>query len=60
VPGTWGREVVVGTGQVDWPAFFAALKEMNFTGDLVIEREAGIDRGLDIRTAREVILRLAG
>ena len=24
-PGTWGREVVVGTGQVDWPAFLGVL-----------------------------------
>ena len=24
-PGTWGDEVVVGTGEVDWPAFFATL-----------------------------------
>jgi len=39
VPGTWGEEVVVGTGEVDWPAFFATLRQLNFTGDFVIERE---------------------
>ncbi len=57
VPGTWGAEVPVGTGEVDWPAFFAVLKEMNFAGDLVIEREAGTQRVADIRTAREVVLK---
>lgn len=56
-PGTWGREVAVGTGQVYWPAFFAALTEANFNGDLVIEREAGDQRVADIRTAREFVLK---
>lgn len=56
IPGTWGEEVAVGTGQVDWPAFFAALAEVKFTGDLVIEREAGDQRVADIRTARELVL----
>jgi L-ribulose-5-phosphate 3-epimerase len=60
VPGTWGAEVAVGTGEVNWPAFFAALKEMNFTGDLVIEREAGTQRVADICTAREVVLKSIG
>jgi sugar phosphate isomerase/epimerase len=57
VPGTWGEEVAVGTGQVDWPAFFAALAEVDFTGDLVIEREAGGQRVADIRRARELVLK---
>jgi L-ribulose-5-phosphate 3-epimerase len=57
VPGTWGEEVAVGTGQVDWPAFFAALAEVNFTGDLVIEREAGDQRVTDIRLAHELVLK---
>jgi sugar phosphate isomerase/epimerase len=55
VPGTWGEEVVVGGGEVDWPAFFATLEKLNFTGDLVIEREAGAQRVADIRQAKEVI-----
>ncbi len=55
VPGTWGEEVVVGTGDVDWPKFFSALKQMNFTGELVIEREAGMQRVADICTARELV-----
>jgi L-ribulose-5-phosphate 3-epimerase len=55
VPGTWGEEVAVGTGEVDWRAFFATLRELNFTGDFVIEREAGNQRVADIRTAKEVV-----
>ena len=59
VPGTWGEEVAVGTGQVDWPAFFSTLARIGFTGDIVIEREAGDQRVADIRTAREVVLKSA-
>jgi sugar phosphate isomerase/epimerase len=57
VPGTWGEEVAVGTGQVDWPAFFSTLADVGFSGDIVIEREAGDQRVADIRTAREVVLK---
>ena len=59
VPGTWGEEVTVGTGQVDWRAFFRALTEMQFTGDLAIEREAGNQRVADIRTARQYVESIA-
>lgn len=58
-PGTWGEEVVTGTGEVDWPAFFAALDQVGFKGDLCIEREAGMQRVEDIRAARELIERLS-
>ena len=54
VPGTWGEEVAVGSGEVDWRAFFATLKQSGFAGDFVIEREAGAQRVADIRQAREV------
>jgi sugar phosphate isomerase/epimerase len=54
-PGTWGREVAAGTGEVDWPAFFATLRQLNFKGDFVIEREAGTRRAPDIITARAVV-----
>jgi L-ribulose-5-phosphate 3-epimerase len=60
VPGTWGQEVTVGTGEVDWPAFFATLKRLKFTGDCVIEREAGDQRVADIRTAKEVLEQVVG
>jgi sugar phosphate isomerase/epimerase len=55
-PGTWGTEVPVGTGEVDWPSFFTVLNHHHgFKGDYVIEREAGTQRVADIRTARQVI-----
>lgn len=56
IPGEWGSEVPVGTGAVDWAAFFFALGAANFSGALVIEREAGTDRVADILTARELVL----
>jgi L-ribulose-5-phosphate 3-epimerase len=55
VPGTWGEEVAVGTGQVNWPEFFRTLKELNFGGWGCIEREAGIKRVEDIKTARKMV-----
>jgi L-ribulose-5-phosphate 3-epimerase len=58
VPGTWGEEVVVGTGEVDWKAFFATLGQFNFTGSLCIEREAGEQRVADIRAAREYVQKI--
>ncbi len=54
-PGTWGEEVVVGSGEVDWKAFFAALEEVQFTGNCCIEREAGTQRVPDIRAAQEFV-----
>ncbi|GAH82579.1 unnamed protein product, partial [marine sediment metagenome] len=59
-PGQWGAEVVVGTGEVDWPAFFAALSECGFGGYLGIEREAGDDRVGDIKIARDFVLKTLG
>lgn len=57
-PGTWGEEVAAGTGEVDWRAFFAALDQVGFKGDLCIEREAGNQRVADIRAARELVEKL--
>ncbi len=53
--GEWGAEVCVGTGDVDWPAFFATLDANALDVDLVIEREAGDRRIDDIIAARGVI-----
>ncbi len=50
--GEWGEEVPVGTGLVDWPAFFAALDAAQPGVDLMIEREAGEQRVEDVRRAR--------
>ncbi len=55
-PGTWGEEVPVGSGQVDWGAFFRVVREAGLDCDLLIEREAGADRAADIRTARALVL----
>lgn len=60
VPGTWGEEVTLGTGQVNWPAFFRTLRELGFTGPLCIEREAGNQRVADIITARKRVEPLVG
>ena len=55
-PGEWGREVPAGTGEVDWPGFFETLKSNNYSGALVVEREAGESRIADVRTARDLVL----
>lgn len=52
--GTWGEEVRVGTGKVDWKAFFSVLGE-GAACDWVIEREAGESRVEDVRTARVLV-----
>jgi sugar phosphate isomerase/epimerase len=57
-PGTWGEEVRLGTGQVDWKAFFQTLATVGFKGNLCIEREAGSQRVADIRAAREYVEKL--
>jgi L-ribulose-5-phosphate 3-epimerase len=56
--GTWGEEVTAGTGEVDWRAFFRTLTDVNFRGDLAIEREAGDQRIPDIKAARDFVLSL--
>jgi sugar phosphate isomerase/epimerase len=59
VPGQWGSEVVVGTGQVKWPAFFDVLNAAGFDGWLACEREAAENRVGDIITAAKLVLSLA-
>ena len=56
-PGTWGEEVPVGRGDVDWTALFRVLHDHALDVDLVIEREAGPDRIADVRTAHELVRR---
>jgi predicted dehydrogenase/sugar phosphate isomerase/epimerase len=50
-PGTWGTEVVVGEGGVDWEALFAALENSSRV-DFMIEREAGDEREADVARAK--------
>jgi len=59
VPGTWGEEVPVGKGEVDWRGFFTTFKHVVFNVNLVIEREYGNSRVADIRAAREVMERVS-
>jgi sugar phosphate isomerase/epimerase len=54
-PGTWGSEVRVGTGAVDWKAFLAEIDRVPATIRLAVEREAGEDRVGDIRAALELL-----
>ena len=49
------KEVPVGTGDVDFPAYIAALKKIGYDGYLTIEREAGGDRLKDIAGAKAFI-----
>ena len=48
VPGTWGEEVAWGEGEVGGKAFLAELENLGYTGNYVVEREAGTDRPGDI------------
>lgn len=57
-PGAWGEEVVVGTGEVDWRAFFDVLRAGAPGVDLVIEREAGEQRVDDVRAAAALLREL--
>lgn len=54
-PGTWGREVSAGAGDVDWPALFRVYREAGLDCDLIIERESGDARGDDVRRARRLV-----
>ncbi len=58
--GTWGREVPVGEGDVNWPAFFEIARSLDPPVDFVIEREARARRPADIVKARELISRFLG
>lgn len=49
-----GAEVPVGTGKVRYPEFIARLKEIGYTGELIIEREiSGEQQTRDIRQTVE-------
>ncbi len=52
VPGTWGTEMAVGEGEVDWKAFFTTLKKHDYQGNFSLEREAGDQRIVDLTKGR--------
>ena len=54
------KETPVGQGDVDFPAYLAALKKIGYNGYLTIEREAGGDRLKDIAGAKAYIESLTG
>ena len=54
-PGSWGEEVVVGTGAVAWREFFVLVRERCGGVGLVIEREAGTRRVEDVIAARQLV-----
>jgi sugar phosphate isomerase/epimerase len=45
----------LGAGEVDWPAFLAALQQGGFKGDFVVEREAGNQRVPEILSGKTFI-----
>lgn len=59
-PGTWGTEVPVGQGAVDWPRFVDIADRVCPDAAMVIEREAGEQRIDDVLAARETIRPLVG
>lgn len=44
-PGQWGQEVPLGEGEVDIRKFVKTLKQVGYTGPLVVEREVGDKAG---------------
>ncbi len=58
VPGNWGEEAAVGTGQVDWASFFKTMADIHFDGYFCFEREGGDQRMQDIRSGRLFVERL--
>ena len=48
IKGGKGKDVRLGTGQVDFDAYLAALSDIGYQGFLTIEREAGENRVTDI------------
>ncbi|MCZ6445968.1 MAG: sugar phosphate isomerase/epimerase [Planctomycetota bacterium] len=56
-PGTWGTEVAMGRGAVDWDAFFAQALAICPAVNFVIERESGANRDADVASARDLVAR---
>lgn len=55
-PGSWGSEVPLGSGEVDWDAFLQRVNDIDRDLDVIIEREAGEQREADITVARARLL----
>lgn len=60
---TWGQEMPLGEGQVDFPAYLSALREIGYSGPLTIEREIPQEperQKAEIGHAVELLRRLTG
>lgn len=55
--GAGGREVRVGTGDVDWAAYVASLEAIGYRGYLVVDREAGSERFADVAAGVQFLRR---
>jgi L-ribulose-5-phosphate 3-epimerase len=56
-----GREVPIGEGNVNFPAFIKRLKEVGYRGPLTIEREiSGAKQAEDIRASKAYLEKLIG
>lgn len=53
--GDYYREVPLGEGGVDWPAYLSALQDIGYQGFLTIEREVGEQPEADIALAVEFL-----
>lgn len=54
------REVPLGEGRVDFPAYLKALDDIGYRGFLTIEREVGENPSADIEKAKRFLLGLIG
>ncbi|MFN7996071.1 MAG: sugar phosphate isomerase/epimerase family protein [Bryobacteraceae bacterium] len=60
-PHELGKEVAIGQGKVNFPAFIKRLKEVGYKGPLTIEREISGPKQLeDIRAAKAFLEKLVG
>lgn len=53
--GSGFREVPLGQGNVNWPKYLQALRDIGYNGFLTIERECGEAPGKDVREAAEFL-----
>ena len=54
------REVAVGAGDVDWITLMATFDAIGYHGPVVIDREEGPQRSLDVENGLQFLRRFAG
>lgn len=55
--GSGGREVPIGTGEIDWATYLATLELIGYQGYLVVDRESGANRFADVAAGVRVLKR---